>query len=205
MIRTLLFLVAIVAACSSSNQQLTCSGKDCTCAGGTCDTTCSGGSCSYKCENGADCTFHCPGGSCSAERRGRSMGFGEEDAQWVSRDQKVRPTRPSVRRTGAARSDAGITDRFGRERHRHLRPASERRGGVAVPGGEVDQFLSGENNKRAFADLKLQAARVLIVGSALDQSSGQKKPCRRSLTWRFPSASELDEGDASTQMRDGSQ
>ena len=27
-----------------------------------------------------------------------------------SRDQKVRPTRPSLRRTGAARSDAGITD-----------------------------------------------------------------------------------------------
>lgn len=67
----------VLLACGSSpsgqlNAQLTCSGKDCTCAAGTCDTTCSGDgkSCSYKCEKGADCTFHCPGGSCSADCSG---------------------------------------------------------------------------------------------------------------------------------------
>src|SRR5258706_10877589 len=66
-------IVLFFVACgSSSNAQLTCSGKDCNCAGGTCDTTCSGDgkSCSYKCGKAADCTFHCPGGSCSADCTG---------------------------------------------------------------------------------------------------------------------------------------
>lgn len=45
-------------------------GKDCVCAGGTCDFACEGEEgkgCAFKCNDGADCSFDCPGGGCSMD------------------------------------------------------------------------------------------------------------------------------------------
>ena len=45
------------------------SGRDCVCAGGTCDFECEGdgSGCAFKCNDGAACSFNCPGGACSMD------------------------------------------------------------------------------------------------------------------------------------------